>query len=144
MTDDSRFQSLELQIKTLRDDFSEVKTALKELAKDMHALALSAAARDTDRAAVERVFRTLDEVKENTDKQFVGTDSAIDKLNLQLKALDDFVQLNERMRIQQALIDSNEEIKRLQKESNKWMWETVKAAIVVIIAVVLAKFGIKG
>jgi septal ring factor EnvC (AmiA/AmiB activator) len=119
-SDQERLARVETEVGFLKEMFSEVKSALLQVADDMHKLAVLEAERAEDRRTIKRVFeqiRAVNDVAGQLDKRI--TDLATN------------VGAAETRRIENEL-----------KERNRWLWELSRTGLAVAVALGLAKMGV--
>lgn len=118
--DQERLARVETEVGFLKEMFGEVKSALLQVADDMHKLAVLEAERAEDRRTIKRVFE-------------------------QLKAVN-LVAAEQGERINKILSDlATAEHKRIEaelKERNRWLWELARMALAGAGALMLAKMGV--
>jgi chromosome segregation ATPase len=134
--DESRIRSIEVQITDMKADFTELKVVLRDLAKDMHLLAVSSAERASDRTMIERV------IKQTEDHQTA--------MSTQMKLLWDETRKNEQeikdvvqAQLVRAAAKAQAELDEGKEHRLKWFWETVKVVGSAGSAYLLFHFGIK-
>jgi septal ring factor EnvC (AmiA/AmiB activator) len=119
-SDQERLARVETEVGFLKEMFSEVKSALLQVADDMHKLAVLEAERAEDRRTIKRVFeqiRAVNDVAGQLDKR-------IDDLAANVAAA-------ETRRMENEL-----------KERNRWLWELARTGLAVVVALGLAKMGV--
>ncbi len=119
-SDQERLARVETEVGFLKEMFSEVKSALVQVADDMHKLAVLEAERAEDRRTIKRVFeqiRVVNDVAAQLDKR-------IDDLAASVAAA-------ETRRIESEL-----------KERNRWLWELARTGLTVGVALALSKMGV--
>ncbi|HCA26575.1 MAG TPA: hypothetical protein DEP05_02855 [Betaproteobacteria bacterium] len=104
-----------------RTGFNEVKGMLKQLAEDMHKLAIADAERREDRKTFDRLFHKL----ESHDQEFI-------RLWEKTEAIDAERQHAEAARLREELA-----------RKNRWIGEAAKIAAIVAVSVLLARLGVK-
>jgi len=104
-----------------RTGFDEVKGMLKQLAEDMHKLAIADAERREDRKTFDRLFHKL----ESHDQEFI-------RLWEKTEAIDAERQNAEEARLRAELA-----------RKNRWIGEAAKIAAIVAVSVLLARLGVR-
>jgi septal ring factor EnvC (AmiA/AmiB activator) len=112
---------VETEVGFLKEMFSEVKSALLQVADDMHKLAVLEAERAEDRRTIKRVF-----------EQFRAVNEAAAKLDKRITDLAANVGAAETRRVENEL-----------KERNRWLWELARTGLAVAVALGLAKMGVR-
>lgn len=87
MAEDNRLATLAVEVSFLRNEFTEVKTSLKELAKDMSIVALAVAERESDRKTTERLFKTIEDNKLTSDNNDDNRKNELHQLEIKLSDL---------------------------------------------------------
>ena len=117
----ARLTRLEAEMGFFRTNFDEVKALLKQLAEDMHKLAISDAERRDDRKIIDRIGNRLD-AKDAETVRLWGRIETIESSSADAE--------NERLR---------EELKR----SNRWITEVGKILLILAASIVAAHFSVK-
>jgi uncharacterized protein (DUF58 family) len=129
--DKERLTRVETELGFLKNAFGEVKTALLQLAGDMHVLAIANAERTEDRRAIDRISA---EVK--------AVESEIRRLNARTDEIIAACAAAEQKRAEDALREERAIYAEGRKEKNKWGWELIRTSIAVSAAALLYHFGI--
>jgi septal ring factor EnvC (AmiA/AmiB activator) len=111
---------VETEVGFLKEMFSEVKSALLQVADDMHKLAVLEAERAEDRRTIKRVF-----------EQIRAVSDVAGQLDKRINDLAASVAAAETRRIENEL-----------KERNRWLWELARTGLAVAVALGLAKMGV--
>lgn len=118
--DHERLVRVETEVGFLKEMFGEVKSALLQVADDMHQLAVLEAERAEDRRTIKRVFEQIRTARDGAQL----LEARIDKVVADMAAA-------EQRRIEEQL-----------KNNGKWLWEIARVALAVAAALVLAKMGV--
>ncbi|QJD91818.1 hypothetical protein HH213_18010 [Duganella dendranthematis] len=119
-SDQERLARVETEVGFLKEMFSEVKSALLQVADDMHKLAVLEAERAEDRRTIKRVFEQF-----RTVNDFAG------QLDARITQVVNSVAAAETRRIEAEL-----------KSRNRWLWELARTALAVAVALALSKLGV--
>ena len=119
-SDQERLARVETEVGFLKEMFGEVKSALVQVADDMHKLAVLEAERAEDRRTIKRIFEQFRAVNETTAQ----LDARINQLAKDMAAA-------EARRIENEL-----------KARNRWLWELARTCLAVGAALALAKMGV--
>ncbi len=119
-SDQERLARVETEVGFLKEMFSEVKSALLQVADDMHKLAVLEAERAEDRRTIKRVF-----------EQIRAVNDVAGQLDKRINDLAASVAAAEARRMENEL-----------KERNRWLWELARTGLAVAVALGLAKMGV--
>lgn len=119
-SDQERLARVETEVGFLKEMFGEVKSALVQVADDMHKLAVLEAERAEDRRTIKRIF-----------EQFRNVNETASQLDARINQLAKDMTAAESRRIEGEL-----------KERNRWLWELARTGLAVGVALALAKLGV--
>lgn len=124
--DSERLVRVETELAHLKDNFDEIKTALLQLAKDMHTLAVSDAERKEDRRTFERIFTVQNEIREELVRLWKRTDDIISAREVAAKE-----------RLEAEIRRHGDEKKR----KGQWAWDVAKMIGAAFLALVAHHYG---
>jgi len=116
-----RLARVEVEVNFLKASFGEVKSALIQLAEDMHKLAVAEAERASDREALKRAFEGINAIQQS------------------VAALGGRLSRVESIRTEMELASANKQL----AEAKRLGWEITRTLIAVGGALALYHFGIK-